>query len=101
MPKLSEVSNRLQQAGWIVQTNNISNKAKNPEPDIIAEKGLVRKKRKMIFFAEDVPDAEICSFLLQSSLETGEKYVFLLSGDPNKANISKKVKLVTRVDQIF
>ncbi|MHA2246100.1 MAG: hypothetical protein ACXADY_14145 [Candidatus Hodarchaeales archaeon] len=100
-PKLSEVSNRLQQAGWIVQTNDISNKAKNPEPDIIAEKGLVRKKRKMIFFAEDVSDAEICSFLLQSSSETGEKFVFLLSGDPKNANISKKVKLVTRVDQIF
>lgn len=99
--KLSEVSNSLQQAGWIVQTNDISSNAKNLEPDIIAEKGLIRKKRKMIFFAEDVADAEICSFLMQSSLETGEKFVFLLSGDPKTANISKKVKLVTRVDQIF
>ncbi len=96
-----EVSSRLQNAGWIVQSNNISNTAKGSDPDIIAEKGLVRKKRKMIFFAEHVADAEICSFLLQNNLETGEKYVFLLSGDPKKAKISKKVKIITRVDQIF
>jgi tetratricopeptide (TPR) repeat protein len=100
-PMLSEVSTRLQNAGWIVHTNNISNDTKSSDPDIIAEKGLVRKKKKMIFFAEDVSDAEICSFLLQSNLETGEKYVFLLSGDPKKAKVSKKVKLVTQVDQIF
>ena len=96
-----ELSSRLQNAGWMVQTNNISNAAKGSDPDIIAEKGLVRKKRKMIFFAEHVADAEICSFLLQNHLETGEKYVFLLSGDPKKAKISKNIKIVTRVDQIF
>ncbi len=62
---------------------------------------MVRKQRKMIFFAEDVADAEICSFLLQSNQTPGEKYVFLLSGDPLKAKISQKVKLVTRVDQLF
>lgn len=101
VPKLSEVSNRLQQAGWVVITNDLSNKAKNPEPDIIAEKGLVRKKRKMIFFAEDETDAEICSFLLQSNATQGEKFVFLLSGNPKKVKISKKVKLVNRVDQLF
>ncbi len=99
-PILSEVSNMLQKAGWIVHTN-ISNEVKGSDPDIIAEKGLVRKKRKMIFFAEDVSDAEICSFILQSNQDTGEKYVFLLSGDPKKATISRKVKLITRVDQIF
>jgi tetratricopeptide (TPR) repeat protein len=96
-----ELSSRLQNAGWMVQTNNISNAAKGSDPDIIAEKGLVRKKRKMIFFAEDVTDAEICSFLLQNNIETGEKYVYLLSGDPKKAKISKKIKIITRVDQIF
>lgn len=99
--KLSEVSSRLQQAGWIIQANNISSNTKNPEPDILAEKGMVRKQRKLIFFAEDVADAEICSFLLQSNQTPGEKYVFLLSGNPLKAKISPKVKLVTRVDQIF
>jgi len=99
--KFSEVSSRLQQAGWIIQANNISSNTKNPEPDILAEKGMVRKQRKMIFFAEDVADAEICSFLLQSNQTPGEKYVFLLSGNPSKAKISPKVKLVTRVDQIF
>ncbi len=99
--KFSEVSSRLQQAGWIIQANNISSNTKSPEPDILAEKGMVRKQRKLIFFAEDVADAEICSFLLQSNQTPGEKYVFLLSGNPLKAKISQKVKLVTRVDQIF
>jgi hypothetical protein len=85
----------------MVQTNNISNVSKGSDPDIIAEKGLVRKKRKLIFFAEHVEEAEICSFLLQNHLLAGEKYVYLLSGDPYKARVSKKIKIVTQIDQIF
>ena len=74
---------------------------RDAEPDIVAEKGLIRKRKKLIFFAEDVPEAEICSFLLQSNPEIGEKIVFLIEGNPQEANISLQVKIISRIDQLF
>ncbi|MHA2238252.1 MAG: tetratricopeptide repeat protein [Candidatus Hodarchaeales archaeon] len=96
-----EVGRRLQKAGWSVQLNLAWDIRHGAEPDIVAEKGIIRKKRKLLFFAEDVADAEICSFLLQSNLETGERIIFLLDGNPSSANVSLNVKLITRIDQLF
>ena len=96
-----EVGRRLQKAGWSVQLNFSSNISQGSEPDIVAEKGLIRKKKKLIFFAESVPDAEICSFLLQSNLETGERIIFLHEGNPRDANVSLNVNVITRIDQLF
>ncbi len=39
-----EVGRRLQKAGWSVQLNFSSNIGQGSEPDIVAEKGLIRKK---------------------------------------------------------
>ncbi|MHA2243567.1 MAG: hypothetical protein ACXADY_01225 [Candidatus Hodarchaeales archaeon] len=97
----SEVVGRLQKAGWTVELNFVDLARGGAEPDIIAVKGLIRKNRKLIFFAENPADAEICSFLLQSNLDRGEKIVFLLNGDPRDANISVVVKLVTQIDQLL
>jgi tetratricopeptide (TPR) repeat protein len=96
-----EVGRRLQKAGWSVQLNFSSNFQQGSEPDIVGEKGLIRKKKKLIFFAESVPDAEICSFLLQSNLEPGERIIFLHEGNPKNANVSLNVKIITRIDQLF
>ncbi|MHA1931666.1 MAG: hypothetical protein ACW96X_03945, partial [Promethearchaeota archaeon] len=96
-----EVGRRLQKAGWSVQLNFSSNIRHGSEPDIEAEKGLIRKKKKLIFFAKSVPDAEICSFLLQSNVETGERIIFLHEGNPRSANVSLDVKVITRIDQLF
>jgi hypothetical protein len=57
-----EVGRRLQKAGWSVHLNFSTDIRQGAEPDILAEKGLIRKRKKLIFFAEHVPDAEICSF---------------------------------------
>ncbi|MFX1537912.1 MAG: tol-pal system YbgF family protein, partial [Promethearchaeota archaeon] len=97
----SEVVSRLQRAGWAVELNFTNLTRRGSEPDVIATKGLIRKNRKFIFFAENPADAEICSFLLQSNPERGEKLVFLLSGDPRDANVSVMVKLVTQIGQLF
>ncbi|UCG02048.1 MAG: hypothetical protein JSW11_20940 [Candidatus Heimdallarchaeota archaeon] len=97
----SEVVSRLQRAGWAVELNFTNLTRRGAEPDIIASKGLIRKTRKFIFFAENPADAEICSFLLQSNPERGEKLIFLLSGDPRDANISVEVKLLTQIGQLF
>jgi len=97
----SEVGRRLQKAGWSVQLNFSSNIRQGSEPDIVAEKGLIRKKRKLIFFAESVPDAEICSFLLQSNLEPGHRIIFLHEGNPQSANVPLNVRVITRIDQLF
>ena len=96
-----EVGRRLQKAGWSVQLNFSSNISHGSEPDIVAEKGLIRKKKKLVFFAKSVPDAEICSFLLQSNVETGERIIFLHEGNPRSANVSLDVKVITRIDQLF
>jgi tetratricopeptide (TPR) repeat protein len=97
----SNVVSRLQKAGWAVELNFTNLARRGSEPDVIATKGLIRKARKLIFFAENPADAEICSFLLQSNPERGEKLVFLLSGDPRDANVSVMVKLVTQIGQLF
>ncbi|MFW9903975.1 MAG: hypothetical protein ACFFFH_06545 [Candidatus Thorarchaeota archaeon] len=97
----SDVVSRLQRAGWTVELNFTNLTQRGSEPDIIATKGLIRKTRKFIFFAENPADAEICSFLLQSNPERGEKLIFLLSGDPRDANVSVMVKLVTQIGQLF
>ena len=91
----------FQRAGWTVRFNLTTRQRRGAEPDIIAEKGLIRKRKKLIFFAENPTDAEICGFLLQSSLEEGEKLVFLMSGDPRTVKLSRKVKLITHIDQLF
>ncbi|NHJ00933.1 MAG: hypothetical protein EAX86_02275 [Candidatus Heimdallarchaeota archaeon] len=91
----------LQRAGWTVQLNFTNTNRRGAEPDLIAERGLIRRKRKLIFFAENPTDAEICSFLLQSNPESGEKIIFLLNGDPREANISLEVKLINHIDQLF
>jgi len=96
-----EVGRRLQKAGWSVQLNFSSNISHGSEPDIVAEKGLIRKKKKLVFFAKSVPDAEICSFLLQSNVETGERIIFLHEGNPRSANVSLDMKVITRIDQLF
>ncbi|MFX1505919.1 MAG: hypothetical protein ACFFDC_07370 [Promethearchaeota archaeon] len=97
----SEVVSRLQRAGWTVELNFTNLTRRGSEPDVIATKGLIRKTRKLIFFAENPADAEICSFLLQSNPERGEKLIFLLSGDPRDANVSVMVKLVNQIGQLF
>ena len=97
----SEVVSRLQRAGWAVELNFTNLSRRGSEPDVIAMKGLIRKTRKFIFFAENPADAEICSFLLQSNPEKGEKIIFLLSGDPRDANISVMVRLITQIGQLF
>ena len=97
----SEVVSRLQRAGWAVELNFTNLMRRGAEPDVIATKGLIRKSRKLIFFAENPADAEICSFLLQSNPEKGEKIVFLLGGDPREANVSVMVKLITQIGQLF
>ncbi|MFW9853227.1 MAG: hypothetical protein ACFFDS_09800 [Candidatus Thorarchaeota archaeon] len=97
----SEVVSRLQRAGWAVELNFTNLTQRGAEPDIIATKGLIRKTRKFIFFAENPADAEICSFLLQSNPERGEKLIFLLNGNPRDANVSVVVKLVTQIGQLF
>lgn len=97
----SEVVSLLQRAGWTVELNFTNLTRRGSEPDVIATKGLIRKTRKLIFFAENPADAEICSFLLQSNPERGEKLIFLLSGDPRDANVSVMVKLVNQIGQLF
>jgi hypothetical protein len=97
----SQVGRQLQKAGWSIQINFSSGMRRGTEPDIQAEKGLIRKKKKLIFIAEDPTDAEICGFLLQSSLEEGEKIVYLIEGNPQEVNISHKIKLVTQINQIL
>ena len=97
----TEVIGRLQKAGWTVELNFTNLTRRGSEPDILAVKGLIRKNRKLIFFAENPADAEICSFLLQSNPDKGEKIVFLLSGDSREANVSVIVKLVTQIDQLL
>jgi hypothetical protein len=96
-----EVGRRLQKAGWSVHLNFSTDIRQGPEPDILAEKGLIRKRKKMIFFAEHVPDAEICSFLLQSNPEAGERIIYLLDGNPHEADVSSHVKVINRIDQLF
>ncbi len=95
------VVGRLQKAGWAVELNFDNFTQKGAEPDIIAEKGLIRKHRLLIFFAENPTDAEICSFLLQSNLEGGKKIIYLLDGNPGEADVSKEIKLVTQINQLF
>jgi hypothetical protein len=97
----SIVSRQLQKAGWTVQMNFTASTRRGAEPDIIAEKGIIRKSKKLIFFAENPTDAEICSFLLQTNPESGEKIIFLLRGDPLEANISVGIKLVNQINQLF
>ncbi len=97
----STIIRQLQKAGWTVQLNFTSSTRRGAEPDIIAEKGLIRKNKKLIFFAENPTDAEICSFLLQTNPESGEKIIFLLRGDPRDANISYGIKVVTQINQLF
>ncbi len=97
----SEVCKRLQKAGWAVRMNFENRVRKSAEPDVIAEKGLIRKHKRLIFFAENPTDAEICSFLLQSSLESGEKIVYLLNGNPKDVSIPLEIKLMTQIDQLF
>ena len=97
----TQVGRYLQRAGWTIRLNLTPGQRRGAEPDIVAEKGLIRKKKKLIFFAENPTDAEICGFLLQSSLEEGAKLVFLMSGDPRTVNLSRKVKLITHIDQLF
>ncbi|MHA2074119.1 MAG: hypothetical protein ACW97X_05840, partial [Candidatus Hodarchaeales archaeon] len=97
----SIVSRQLQKAGWTVQMNFTASTRRGAEPDIIAEKGIIRKSRKLIFFAENTADAEICSFLLQTNPESGEKIIYLLRGDPLEANISVGIKLVNQINQLF
>ena len=96
-----EVGRRLQKAGWSVQSNFSSNIGRGSEPDIVAEKGLIRKKKKLIFFAESIPDAEICSFILQSNVEIGQRIIFLHEGNPQTANVPLNVRVITRIDQLF
>ncbi|MFW9855596.1 MAG: hypothetical protein ACFFFG_11070 [Candidatus Thorarchaeota archaeon] len=101
LDKRMEVITRLQRAGWSMRVNFADSSRRTAEPDLIAEKGLIRKTRRLVFFAEDPTDAEICSFLLQSSQDSGQKIIFLLSGDPLEANISLDVKIFTQIDQFF
>lgn len=96
-----EVGRRLQRAGWSVHLNFSTDIHHGAEPDILAEKGLIRKKKKLIFFAEHVPDAEICAFLLQSNPEAGERVIYLLEGNPSEADVSSHVKIINRIDQLF
>ncbi|MFX0182176.1 MAG: tetratricopeptide repeat protein [Candidatus Hodarchaeota archaeon] len=97
----SEAGRRLQKAGWTLRLNFTNTARRGAEPDIIAEKGLIRKNRKLIFFAENPTDAEICSFLLQSSLESGEKIIFLLSGNPREVYVPLDIKIITQIDKLF
>lgn len=97
----SDVVRCLQKAGWAVELNFLNLERSGSDPDIIATKGLIRKTRKLIFFAENPTDAEICSFLLQSNPETGDKLIFLLNGYPEDANVSIEVKIVTQIDQLL
>lgn len=97
----SEVGRRLQKAGWSLRLNFTNTTRRGAEPDIIAEKGLIRKNRKLIFFAENPTDAEICSFLLQSNLESGEKIIFLLTGSPRDVNVPLEIKIITQINQLF
>lgn len=97
----SVVVGRLQKAGWSVELNFINITRRGSEPDVIATKGLIRKSRKLIFFAENPADAEICSFLLQSNPAKGDKIIFLLNGEPSDANVSVMVKITTQIDQIL
>ncbi|UCE12597.1 MAG: hypothetical protein JSV04_10425, partial [Candidatus Heimdallarchaeota archaeon] len=97
----SDVVRCLQKAGWAVELNFLNLERSGSDPDIIATKGLIRKTRKMIFFAENPTDAEICSFLLQSNPEPGAKLIFLLNGQPEDANISIAVKIVNQIDQLL
>ncbi|MFW9778588.1 MAG: hypothetical protein ACFFE8_07005 [Candidatus Heimdallarchaeota archaeon] len=101
LDKRTEVITRLQRAGWSIRVNFTDSSRRTAEPDLIAEKGLIRKTRRLVFFAEDPTDAEICSFLLQSSQDSGQKIIFLLTGDPLEANISLDVKIFTQIDQFF
>ncbi|MHA1513619.1 MAG: hypothetical protein ACTSRJ_06100 [Candidatus Hodarchaeales archaeon] len=96
-----EVGRRLQKAGWSVQMSYSSNIGQRSGPDITAEKGLIRKKKKLIYFAESVLDAEICSFLSQFSVGLGERIIFLHEGNPQDANVPLNIKLITRIDQLF
>ncbi|MCK5344577.1 MAG: hypothetical protein KAR20_14285, partial [Candidatus Heimdallarchaeota archaeon] len=96
-----EVGRRLQRAGWSVHLNFSTDIHQGAEPDILAEKGLIRKKKMLIFFAEHVPDAEICAFLLQSNSEAGERVIYLLEGNPSEADVSSHVKIINRIDQLF
>jgi hypothetical protein len=95
------VVGRLQKAGWAVELNFDNFTQKGVEPDVLAVKGLVRKHRMLIYFAENPADAEICSFLLQSNPRSGEKIIFLLDGSPGEADVSKEIKLVTQINQLF
>ena len=97
----AHVVRRLQKAGWTAELNFDYMSQRGAEPDIIAEKGLIRKQRMLIFFAENTADAEICSFLLQSNLESGKKIIYLLDGNPREADVSKEIKLVTQINQLF
>ncbi len=97
----SIVIRHLQKAGWTIQINFTASTRRGAEPDIIAEKGIIRKSRKLIFFAENPTDAEICSFLLQTSPESGEKMIYLLRGDPLDVNIALGIKIVNQIDQLF
>ncbi len=96
-----EVGRRLQRAGWSVHLNFSTDIRQGAEPDILAEKGLIRKRKKLIFFADHVPDAEICSFLLQSNPDSGERIIYLLDGNPAEADVSTHVKVINRIDQLF
>ena len=58
--KFSEVSSRLQQAGWIIQANNISSNTKSPEPDILAEKGMVESIKKRAKKGVIKDDIKVC-----------------------------------------
>ncbi|MHA2225509.1 MAG: tetratricopeptide repeat protein [Candidatus Hodarchaeales archaeon] len=97
----TDVVIRLQKAGWTVNLNFMNISRRGSEPDILAEKGIIRKNKKMIFFAENPADAEICSFLLQSNHESGEKIIFLINGSPREVIITSEVKIITRIDQLF
>lgn len=97
----SIVSRQLQKAGWTVQMNFTAITRRGAEPDIIAEKGIIRKSRKLIFFAENPTDAEICSFLLQANPESGEKIIYLIKGDLLEANIAAGIKFINQIDQLF
>ncbi|MFX0172140.1 MAG: tetratricopeptide repeat protein [Candidatus Hodarchaeota archaeon] len=97
----SEVARRLQKAGWSLRLNFSNITQRGAEPDIVAEKGLIRKNRKLIFFAENPADAEICSFLLQSNLESGEKIIFLINGSPKDVSVTLNIKVLTQIDQLF
>jgi tetratricopeptide (TPR) repeat protein len=96
-----EVGRRLQKAGWSINLNFSTDIRQGGEPDILAEKGLIRRRKKLIFFAEHVPDAEICAFLLQSNPESGDRIIYLLDGNPREADVSSHVKVINRIDQLF